>query len=446
MTTEDVLRQFEERIRKQDERIARLEKENRKLRDTIDRLSGELRKYKNSNTPSSANQHLKPDKPLANASGKRGAPLNHLGTTRPWKEPDEKRVITAGECPNCHSTNIAKVGQQHQQVEELPPDIKPVVIDVYRDVCKCNDCKRRFVATDGRTPLQGRFGIRLMALTVFLKFIVRGVLRKTSSFLETGFALDVTPATINAIIARVAQAAESEYDGLKEEIRRSRIVYVDETSFSVLGAKWWVWVFRNDTSVLLVIRHSRKHDVLEEILTKQFTGVVVCDGWRAYDYLENASIQRCWAHLLRKSAELETARGRHFNEKLKCLFGKVARFNAKPCSEKRRLAKYSQMTRKLKEISGYYSQYDDCIGITKYIGFRLNEWFTCIRLDSVEPTNNYAEQAIRETVMVRKIIGAFRSVGGVKVYETLASVLATWQFQKKDINTELNRMLITRMC
>ena len=417
-----------------------------KQMNEIERLKRELRKYKNPNTPPSANQHLKQDKPPAKAGCKRGAPKNHPGVTRPWKDADETRVITAAECPECHSRDIRIVGTRHQQVEEMPPDIKPTIIDVYRDVCKCNSCKLRFEAKDGRTPLQGRFGVNLMVLTIFLKFIVRGVLRKTSRFLEAGFALRITPASVNAILTRASNAAEGEYEELKRKIRVARIVYVDETSFSVLGANWWVWVFRSDTDVLLVIRHDRGSPVVKEVLTEEFNGIVVCDGWRAYDCLTNASIQRCWAHLLRKSAEFETIPGKHFHEKLEALFKSVARFNRKPRTEKERLEKYARLTGELRETIDYYSRYSECEGVTKYVRFRLDEWFTCVKLAGVEPTNNYAEQAIRETVMVRKIIGAFRSRGGVKVYENLASLLATWQFQQRDITKELNRMLTKGLC
>ena len=40
----------------------------------IDRLKRELRKYKNSNTPSSAHPHLKPNTQATGKPGKRGAP------------------------------------------------------------------------------------------------------------------------------------------------------------------------------------------------------------------------------------------------------------------------------------------------------------------------------------------------------------------------------------
>ena len=417
-----------------------------KQMNEIERLKRELRRYKNSDTPPSANQHLKQDKPLAKTGCKRGAPKNHPGITRPWKIADETRKITADECPECHSHDVSIVGTRHQQVEEMPPDIKPTVVDVYRDVCKCNSCKLKFDATDGRTPLQGRFGVNLMVLMIFLKFIVRGVLRKTSRFLEAGFALQITPASVNAILSRAANAAENEYEKLKRKIRVARIVYVDETSFSVLGAKWWVWVFRSDSDVLLVIRHDRGNSVVKEVLTEAFNGIVVCDGWRAYDCLTLADIQRCWAHLLRKSAELKSAPGKHFHKKLERFFVSIKRFNRKPRTEKARLKKYARLTGELQETIEYYSRYSACEGVTKYVRFRLDEWFTCVRLDDVEPTNNYAEQAIRETVMVRKIIGAFRSRGGVKVYENLASLLATWQFQQLDITKELNRMLTKGLC
>jgi len=413
----------------------------------IEKLKRELRKYKNPNTPHSAHPHLKPNTQGTTAGGKRGAPEGHTGTSRSWKKPDETRPIIAEECPGCHSKDIEITGKQHRQVEEMPPDIQPTIVNVERDICKCNTCKLEFVARDGRTPIQGRFGINLMVLVIFLKFIVRGVLRKTVSFLDASFALRLAPASVQAIVARAAEAAKIEYSSLKQRIREARIIYADETSFSVLGKNWWVWVFRSDTDLLFVIRNSRGNNVLEEILGKAFTGIVVCDCWRAYDFLSNAQIQRCWAHLLRKSKELcQSVVGQHFHDKIHMLFDEIKQFNSKEHTEKQRARKYKQMTAKLQRILAYYSRYAECEGVIKYIDFHLESWFTCIKIAGVEPTNNYAEQAIRETVIVRKIIGAFRSESGTKVYETLASLLATWQFQKRDIKQELKRMLTTNLC
>ena len=429
---------FDEILDKQDE-LVRLDKEK-------EALEKELRKYKNSNTPSSANAHLKPVAKPFFSRNKRGAPLGHIGFTRRRKECGESRHIVAKECPNCHGNDISVPRQKKQQIEEMPEEIQPRAINIIRDVCHCNTCNLDFTAKDGITPIQGKFGVNMMVLIIFLKFIVRGVLRKTTSFLDASFAMKLAPASVQAIIERAADAGGKEYSALKQKIKSAKLLYIDETSFRVLGKNWWVWAFRSDTDLLLVIRNSRGNNVLEEILGKDYAGTVVCDCWRAYDFLSSATIQRCWAHLLRKSAEQGSVPGRHFHKKLGELFGQITKFNSKERTEKQRRQKYTQMTAELQKTIKHYSHHEECQAVVKYINFHLESWFTSVKIVGVQPTNNYAEQAIRETVLVRKIIGAFRSENGTKTYETLASLIATWQIQKKDIKAELCRMLTANLC
>lgn len=429
-------------------RYLELEKNLEKVKHEKEALEKELRKYKNSNTPSSAHPHLKPAiaRNVDVKPHKRGAPFGHPGSTRPNMETFNEHPIIATECPGCQSKNFDVIGRKHQQQEEIPPEIQPEAVNITRDVCRCNECGLKFLARDGITPIQGKFGLNLMVLVIFLKFIMRGVLRKTTSFLEASFAFKLAPASVQAIIERAAEAGEKEYSALKQKIKAAKLLYIDETSFRVLGKNWWVWAFRSDTYLLLVIRNSRGNNVLEEILGKDYAGIVVCDCWRAYDFLTNASIQRCWAHLLRKSKELKSVSGRHFHKKLHALFEDIIKFNAKEKTEKERLKKYRRMTVKLQKFTKQYSKYDDCEAVVKYIDFHIESWFTCLEFAGVQPTNNYAEQAIRETVLVRKIIGAFRSEKGTKTYETLASLIATWHIQKLDIKTELRRMLAANLC
>jgi hypothetical protein len=64
----------------------------------------------------------------------------------------------------------------------------------------------------------------------------------------------------------------------------------------------------------------------------------------------------------------------------------------------------------------------------------------------MHPTNNLAEQAIREHVIVRKIIGTFRSEKGSENYQYIASVLATWQLQGKNMSEELEKSLRNELC
>ena len=80
---------------------------------------------------------------------------------------------------------------------------------------RCNNCGLKFIPPQNTVPLKGKFGINLLVLVIFIKFILRGVLRKTASFLDSSFAFKITPASLNAIIKRVAEAAEKEYEELR---------------------------------------------------------------------------------------------------------------------------------------------------------------------------------------------------------------------------------------
>ena len=51
------------------------------------------------------------------------------------------------------------------------------------------------------------------------------------------------------------------------------------------------------------IRKSRGTNVLIEVLTRRFKGIIVCDGWKPYARFTK-KLQRCWAHLLRESKDL----------------------------------------------------------------------------------------------------------------------------------------------
>ena len=417
------------------------------LSNKIQKLEKELAKYKNSNTPSSANKHLKPDTSgkQSKENTKRGAPMGHEGKTRK-QVPQRKEIIDCDECPNCHGHHLKDDKIIKQIIEEIQEPIAPEIIEGEIHKKKCLDCGTTFIPPQNTTPLKGSFGINLMVLVIFIKFILRGVLRKTSSFLEVSHAFDITPASINEMIRRVAEAADKEYELLKMKIRKAAIIYIDETSFSVLGKNQWVWVFRTETDILLIIRPSRGSNVLEEILGKDYAGTVICDCWRAYNFLVLANIQRCWSHLLRKSKVLITVAGIHLHEKLTELFEDIKKFNLTAHTSEERIKKYLEMTQQLKEIIEYYSKYPELKPIVNYIKFNLEHWFTCIKIEGIEPTNNFAEQSLRESVIVRKIIGAFRSETGKENYETLASVIASWQLKGLDLKMELKQMLVRNLC
>lgn len=64
----------------------------------------------------------------------------------------------------------------------------------------------------------------------------------------------------------------------------------------------------------------------------------------------------------------------------------------------------------------------------------------------MEPTNNLAEQAIREHVAIRKIIGTFWLEEGLQNYQYISSLLATWRLKGLSMFTEMDKILIKELC
>ena len=59
---------------------------------------------------------------------------------------------------------------------------------------------------------------------------------------------------------------------------------------------------------------------------------------------------------------------------------------------------------------------------------------------AVSPTNNAAENSLREPVVLRKIIGTLRNDRGMFVHETLLSLLATCRQQGRNPYDEFKRI------
>ena len=67
-------------------------------------------------------------------------------------------------------------------------------------------------------------------------------------------------------------------------------------------------------------------------------------------------------------------------------------------------------------------------------------------LQRLEPTNNLAEQAIREHVVIRKITGIFRSEQGSQNYQYISSLLATGRLKGMSVFTEMDKILRKELC
>jgi hypothetical protein len=171
--------------------------------------------------------------------------------------------------------------------------------------------------------------------------------------------------------------------------------------------------------------------VLKEVLTRKFKGIIVCDGWKSYAGFTNR-LQRCWAHLLRESKELaeKIEEAVPLHEALKRLYEELngALENDPPPEVRKELWAMGRAAL-LRWISRDYVNEK----LKKFVGKISNGfeyWFTFVIHPGVEPTNNRAERALREQVVLRKILGTLRNSKGTSIHERITTMLATWSLRK----------------
>ena len=71
----------------------------------------------------------------------------------------------------------------------------------------------------------------------------------------------------------------------------------------------------------------------------------------------------------------------------------------------------------------------------------LDHWLTFFGEPAVSPTNNAAENALRESVVLRKMIGTLRNDRGMFVHETVLSLLAPCRQQRRNPYDEPRRVV-----
>jgi transposase len=419
-----------------------LTNENAKLREENEALKKRLIMYENPHTPPSL-QLFKPK--ISNPPGKRGAPMGHKGATRIHDTPDEVIHVSTEKCPECSHPLGSPIRTEKKTIFDIPPPQKIKITEFQLDVYKCSNCGSEIRSKHIDCPQTGDMGIYLLNYITMLKYNLRGVIRKVQEFLLRNNDLKLSVKGINDALLRVGDACRNEYTAIQERIRRSKWVHIDETGFHVNGNKYWLWAFRSaENDVLIVIVDSRGRDVVRDTLGGDFHGPAIVDGWKVYSYL--TIIQRCWAHLIREvDAFKSSGKGKELSEEIHSMFGELKESLKSEDMDDRRSMKEKYDTR-IEEIVKRYDPIGELHKPIEYIRNGLGSWFTCLLYKGMEPTNNLAEQAIREHVVIRKIIGTFRSEGGSQNYQYISSLLSTWRLQGKSMFVEMDKILRKELC
>jgi transposase len=320
---------------------------------------------------------------------------------------------------------------EHHVVEEISNPAPKTVIDYLEFRGECPSCGAKVSRVHPDCPPSGRFGKNVYVQATLHKFLDRLPLEKGASALGRA-GLGLSAPTQLELLWRTAKWLRPEYEQILSRVRNSRVVYTDQTGIKVDGANFWIWTFVTDSEILFAIRKRKSQKVLEEILGKDWKGVLVCDGLRSHHTFarkSGAKVQRCWAHLLKEARNLaeKNEEAKALSLGLQGLFDRLRKALEKrpPPAERARLLRNARRV-----LRRWMSKSYKKAAVRKFaekIRRGYPYWFTFVTESGVEPTNNRAERALRELVVQRKIIGTLRNEKGIFIYETLPTLLETWE-------------------
>jgi transposase len=407
------------------------------LENKVSCLERKLLAYENAHTPSSK-QRFK--KILVKKFGKIGAPEGHPKYERNKPKPNFIVKYSEENCIYCKE-KLGLPTEIKSIIEEEIPNPQPVKVIEHR-ICIyfCKRCKKKIIARNNAP--EGCFGKNLQSHVALFKFEDRLPLRKVESSLKRHYGITITNTGIYGITKRVARKLNAHFYDVIKIIRSAKIIYIDETEYKLNGKTWWLWAFVCEGAVLFLIRKSRSKEVIEEILGKKFDGIVVADGWKAYSQFAKI-LQRCWAHILRECDKLEENYKdfKNINEKIHKLFNEICEIRKDPPPEDKRKILQKKMKQRLEFIARNMLNDYRFKKLGKKILNGIDSWFTCVVYTDVEPTNNFAEQALRELIVQRKIMGGLRSEKGAVIMERITTCLASWKKQKKPLFETLRSYL-----
>lgn len=185
----------------------------------------------------------------------------------------------------------------------------------YRRSCDCPGPSRTMTAP--RVPKlipKGAYGISFWSLVLLDKFLFQRPTHRLLSFLRLAVGLAVSPGTVTGGLKRLVPLFEPLYTAILAKNMTDTRWHADETRWMVFakvegkeGHRWYLWVFRSQTTVAFRLDPSRSAAVPKAHFGDQAKGILSVDRYSAYKTLladGRILLAFCWAHVRRDFLDL----------------------------------------------------------------------------------------------------------------------------------------------
>ena len=462
-----VLKLIEELVRRMDkieQEMAALQTENELLKEQLARTSA------NSSQPPSKNpQGFKPNRKEPTGK-KRGGQIGHIGHERKLYQLEVCQEVIdhypqqCGKCGGAVNNSSSTQVYRHQIVEVRwagdPPStpVQPIVIEHRFHQMTCTCC-----GTENQAPEmpqiigKGGYGSRVAAYVGLFSSQYRQSYRQIQKIMQAVFGIEMSLGTINNLRTEVSEAVSVAVTEAQEYIQQQPTVGVDETGFkqrngdgqNAAKTSGWLWVAVTPLIICFQVILSRASTAAQTVLGSAFAGFITSDRCPAYNWVDVANRQLCWAHLKRDFIQIServgasTEIGESLLAQEKLLFNLWYQFRNEQLTRIELVqavepiqTKFSSILQEAAELQiGEHEKTPlaktvrTCRNLLK---LEVALWLF-VREEGVEPTNNAAERAIRPAVIWRRTSFGSDSAAGSEFVSRLLTVVSSLNLQERNI-------------
>lgn len=328
---------------------------------------------------------------------------------------------------------------------ELPP-VRAIVTRVERYGARCRCCNSQVVAPVpvGLEP-GSPFGESVAVMVTYLRYAHALSYNRLVAVMGEVFGLRISEGAIANLLERVKDKLEDPVAAIVSRLQESELVCSDETSARVAGKTEWEWVFQNNEVCLHLIRDTRSSPVIREAMGTHRPKVWMSDLFSAQRKHPAYQWQVCLAHQLRDCQYAIDAGDTLFAPRMKRLLLRAIAIHRR----RHRLAPstFKQYHSRLKSALAQILRLEP----TQRDGQRLLKRFRAIEAnlllfledETVPTTNNSSEQALRWSVVFRKVTHCFRSDWGKDLFAMVRSVVNTGKRNGLSTFESISRALIS---
>jgi transposase len=379
---------------------------------------------------------------------KSGGQPGHEGKTRELVGRDrvderlEHLPDCCGDCGHAFDGSEEHVGDPvvHQQWE-LPP-ARPLVFEHARLRLRCPACQRATLAALSAGAGSG-FGPRLDAHIAMLAGVFRLSRDQVRQVVVEVFGIPASKGSIDNAIMRMSAVLADPWAELREAIRKADVVHADETTWRLRGAQQWLWVAASALVACYRIDPSRSQHAAKALLGVDFGGFLVSDRYAGYHFLDVLQQQLCWCHVIRQLVEISQRcgvtgrRGRQLVKLARVVIAAHRAFLVDGHDADWLAAELQPLRAQIRALleqcaAGRHQR------AANFAAGLLEEyealWTFCDVGDlQIDPTNNAAERAVRDAVLMRNSQGGTQSDRGSRWIERIQSARETCRLQERPV-------------